>query len=144
MSQQAKKMLKTSNQQFVPATFGDCVAVPVPSVDKGRIDSNNIIGKIISINTEGMYKIGTSKGTLDKLYARSQFQVLPEQFITDEEIVVEPKSLRTIASQLSQSGGQGVFRCDCKSKCDTKRCKCKKLGALCNSRCHNSLSCSNK
>ena len=35
-------------------------------------------------------------------------------------------------------------KCSCNSKCSSNRCKCKKNGVLCNSRCHSSGSCDNK
>ncbi|CAK9817758.1 hypothetical protein ANTPLA_LOCUS9453 [Anthophora plagiata] len=31
-----------------------------------------------------------------------------------------------------------------KSKCNSKKCACRDTGQLCNSKCHSSLSCSNK
>ena len=62
-----------------------------------------------------------------------------------EEINCETTiSVRGAASNQSLSGGQGFLKCSCKSKCSSNRCKCKKNGKLCNSRCHNSGSCDNK
>ena len=49
-------------------------------------------------------------------------------------------SVREAASNQSLSGRQGFLTCSCKSKCSSKRCKCKKNGKLCN----NSGSCDNK
>uniref|UniRef100_A0A914Q7G3 Integrase catalytic domain-containing protein n=1 Tax=Panagrolaimus davidi TaxID=227884 RepID=A0A914Q7G3_9BILA len=40
--------------------------------------------------------------------------------------------------------GQGHVHCDCLMKCETRRCKCKREGRLCNSRCHNQRDCCNK
>jgi hypothetical protein len=53
-------------------------------------------------------------------------------------------SLRAVASKLSMSGGQGFFHCNCKNSSWTSRCKCRKFKVLCDSRCHQSLSCTNK
>jgi hypothetical protein len=50
-------------------------------------------------------------------------------------------SLRAVASKLSMSGGQGFFHCNCKNSSWTSRCKCRKFKVLCDSRCHQSLSC---
>ncbi|KAI1725205.1 hypothetical protein Ddc_06495 [Ditylenchus destructor] len=36
------------------------------------------------------------------------------------------------------------LHCACFKGCETGKCKCKSLGRLCNSRCHNSSSCKNK
>jgi hypothetical protein len=53
-------------------------------------------------------------------------------------------SVREAASNQFFSGGQGFLKCSCQSNCSSNRCKCKKNGKLCNSRCHNSGSCDNK
>jgi hypothetical protein len=44
-------------------------------------------------------------------------------------------SLREIVSSLN--GGQGIFSCYCKGKCQTKKCDCFKSNLNCNSRFHN-------
>ena len=53
-------------------------------------------------------------------------------------------SVRKAVNKVSMTGGQGFVRCNCTTKCKRKTCTCKKLGVLCNSRCHNSSSCANK
>ena len=35
-------------------------------------------------------------------------------------------------------------QCVCKGQCKSDKCKCKKSGKLCNSKCHDSLICLNK
>lgn len=54
------------------------------------------------------------------------------------------KSLREIASQMPDSGGQGYKVCSSKGKCNTNWCKCKLSSILCNSKCHGSMPCNNK
>ncbi|KAL4104802.1 hypothetical protein QTP88_020078 [Uroleucon formosanum] len=51
-------------------------------------------------------------------------------------------SLREIVAL--KTGGQGFHSCNCKGKCETKKCTCFKSNLKCNSRCHNTTSCSNK
>jgi hypothetical protein len=46
------------------------------------------------------------------------------------------RPLRTHANASSKTGGQGMIRCSCSGKCDTKSCSCRKAGRECNSRCH--------
>jgi len=57
-------------------------------------------------------------------------------------------SLRQAVSSVSLCDVQGFTRCGCsttgKTRCNTKRCLCKKSGLLCNSRCHPNITCSNK
>ncbi|CAK9807179.1 hypothetical protein ANTPLA_LOCUS5208 [Anthophora plagiata] len=54
------------------------------------------------------------------------------------------KSSNLSGRKSSVSGGQGYQRCVCKGQCKSNKCKCKKSGKLCNSKCHNSLICLNK
>ena len=44
--------------------------------------------------------------------------------------------VRTHANAVSMTGGQGMTRCSCTGKCNTKHCSCKRAGRECNSRCH--------
>ncbi len=51
------------------------------------------------------------------------------------------KTLPVIAERLtarneSMTGGQGVFKCNCKGKCYTERCAYKKAKQICTSACH--------
>jgi len=51
------------------------------------------------------------------------------------------------ALKCTTSGGQGFFKCNCaafQKKCSNLKRECFKAQLKCNSRCHNSLSCSNK
>ena len=64
------------------------------------------------------------------------------------EVPVSDMSVREIVSKISLislSGGQGHVHGQCKKgKCKSGRCKCRRLKVMCNSRCHMSLSYSNK
>ena len=49
---------------------------------------------------------------------------------------------REAARVVSAVGGQGhSVRCDCRGKCDSKRCKCVKEGVYCSSKCHRGNAC---
>ena len=50
-------------------------------------------------------------------------------------------TVREAANTQSMSGGQVYLRCSCSTKCVSKRCKCRRMGHLCNSRCHGSNPC---
>ena len=48
--------------------------------------------------------------------------------------------MRQAVNTLSVSGGQGFVKCGCKKgDCGTQShlCTCRRLGVLCNSKCHN-------
>ena len=141
---QANKMLRTSHKQFPPAQIGDSVRIQVPDVDRGRTDSRNVLAVVVGIEDSDFYKLANKNGTLKQLYTRNQFVISKEKLLSINEISAQEISLREAAAANSRSGGQGYTRCHCKRKCSTNKCSCKSKGLLCNSKCHNSLSCCNK
>ncbi|KAK4880961.1 hypothetical protein RN001_004280 [Aquatica leii] len=140
---QGAKMLKNSDVKFPPAKVGDNVRIRILDVDRGRGDPQTVL--VVVMNVEGgFYKLGTENGVLKQLYFRSEFTILHEKLLTLASVGTEEKSLRTVASSQSLTGGQGYTRCNCTTKCTTNRCKCKNNKLLCNSKCHKSSSCCNK
>ena len=136
-------MLTQSDPTFQQAKVGYTVLIRIPHIDKGRGDPRNVLAVVMFV--EGaFYKLGTEHGVLKQLYARSEFSILHEKLLTLSSVGTEEKSLRTIASSQSLTGGQGYTRCNCTTKCTTNRCKCKNNKLLCNSKCHKSSSCCNK
>jgi hypothetical protein len=93
---------------------------------------------------DDFYKIGTKHGVLPQLYARNQVAPSDTSFLKVEEVPESSISLREACAKSSLVGGQGFVRCSCTKKCENNRCACKRKNLLCNSRCHNSLSCCNK
>ena len=66
-------------------------------------------------------------------------------FFALDEVPEKHVSLREVATKGSLGNGQGYLRCNCKTGCKlSTRCKCKKEGRLCSSKCHQRLSCANK
>lgn len=143
---QAKRMKLASIKKCGDAPVGTNVRIPVPKVDRGKGDFPNLMGVVEEITEEGFYRIGTRNGTLERLFARSQFTVCPEKIISVEEVPKEVQkiSVRTVAKKQSNGSGQGMQKCDCAKNCQTKKCSCLKAGHLCNSRCHKSSTCCNK
>lgn len=58
---QAAKMLERSENAFAPLEFGQSVLLPVPDVDRGKVDSRNIVGVIMK-RVNDFYQIGTQSG----------------------------------------------------------------------------------
>lgn len=100
--------------------------------------------KFFFIVEDGNYKLGTTKGKLQHYYSRNQFTICKEKFVSVDEVPDIQLSLREVARLFSNLGGQGYDRCTCGQKCETRRCKCKAAGILCNSKCHNGNTCKNK
>lgn len=142
LEKQAAKMIDASNKRFKPAQMGDHVLVPIPDVDKGRSDFRNIRGIVRGVNGDGCYTIGTEHGILKQAYTRNQF--MPTNSVSVFQIPEKYVSLREAARGDSIGGGQGYDRCNCKTGCNSNRCSCVKNDKLCHSKCHNSLTCSNK
>jgi hypothetical protein len=89
--------------------------------------------------------VGTRFGQLKGPFGANEMSICKQDLMLQEEINCATNiSVRETASNQSLSGGQGFLKCSGKSKCSSNRCKCKKNGKLCNSRCHNPGSCDNK
>ena len=147
LKKQASKMLRLSNQKFIPATIGDNVRIQVSEVDRSKCSSRNIIGVVLEIDEEkSLYKIGTDQGVLKNMYCRGEFEICKERFLSVNDVPLTSTSVRECHAKTAITGGQGFFKCDCKTGCKTNRCKCLKANPtrLCNSRCHSSTSCCNK
>ncbi len=138
------KMKSKSAKRFGEAKVLDSVLVPVPDVDRGRLEALNLLAIVMSVDN-GVYQLGTCNGILDQKYTRNQFNPCIEKFMDIEDM---PKNkticVRSAAKEASFGNGQGMLKCFCTGKCLNKKCKCKKHGTQCNSRCHNSGPCSNK
>ena len=146
-SNQADRMIKRRRLALVPADIGNTVTIPIPSVDRGRGDPRNLMGKIVEKDQEReLYKIAVRAGVLNGHFSRSQFEVCSQDLVKDSDINREREvSVREAAIESSRSGGQGFQKCNCSAnQCKTNRCKCFKAKIKCNSRCHASLSCPNK
>ncbi|KAK5645096.1 hypothetical protein RI129_006396 [Pyrocoelia pectoralis] len=116
LEKQAAKMLALSQQKLPPIKVGQNVVVKVPDVDRGRLAPRNVLAVVLSVNESGLYKLGTKKGALERIYT----------------------------SALSSGSKQRFVICHCKRYCNTKRCNCRSKEVLCNSKCHNSSACKNK
>ena len=145
LQQQASKMLRLSNSKFTPASIGDSVRIPVPEVDRSKCAARNVIGVVMDINDDKMYKIGTSQGVLKNLFTRVQFDVCKESFLNPEDVPVSSTtSVREAHGKTAVTESQGYERCNCKTGCNNNICKCLREARQCNSKCHGSLSCTNK
>jgi hypothetical protein len=93
--------------------------------------------------TDGFYKIGTVHGRLNASYTRNQFLVCSENFLAISAVPDVELSLRQAAMKSAVGTGQGYFHCARIKGCKG-RCKCKRAGKLCNSKCHKGSTCGNK
>ncbi|KAK7489628.1 hypothetical protein BaRGS_00019023, partial [Batillaria attramentaria] len=142
---QAERMVKRSRVDLKAGEPGDNVAIPIPSVDRGRGDPRNILGIIVNRDLDtDLYRIAVKAGVLSGQYSRNQFDLCPQRLLSEQDVDQEKTvSLRSAVRVQSASGGQGFTKCNCNGvkKCQTNRLKAK---LNCNSRCHGSLTCANK
>lgn len=136
----ADRMLHRSGKKFKKIDVGSSVLVQVPKVDRGPLDHQNIVGKVLNISNN-LYQIGTSGGIIDRWLARNCIEFTP--FAFTGSIPSQKLSLRELSALASDHGGQGFKKCSCRSQCTTNRCQCRKSNVKCNSRCHSSHSCAN-
>ena len=137
----AKAMVYCSNSKLNVFSIGDMVLFNIPQVDRGPMDFRNLNAKMME-EKRGMYKIGTEHGIIENYITRNQ---LPPSWIYDN---INPPdisiSVRKAVTMASSFGGQGYFKCSCKTNCITKNCKCEKAFKVCGSRCHPGITCCNK
>jgi hypothetical protein len=122
---------------------GDNILIPIPAVDRAKSDFRNMVGVVMD-ESNGFYTIGTRDGVLSQKYIRNQFLPTESIFLPLSDVPQRQTTLRSSATFESNSTGQGFVHCQCTTRCKTKKCKCRQLFRLCNSRCHNSNCCDNK
>src|SRR6218665_1027186 len=145
--QQAERMVKRSRVQHSPGNSGDNVTVPIPLVDRGRGDPQNLMGVISDGDDNDMYRIAVRAEVLNGKYSRNQFELCIHKLLQITDVSTdEVVALRTVVQRQSLCGGQGFVKCNgaCSGRGKSNRCKCFKAKVNYNNRCHASLSCDNK
>eukprot|EP00102_Acyrthosiphon_pisum_P010571 XP_008178926.1 PREDICTED: KRAB-A domain-containing protein 2-like [Acyrthosiphon pisum] len=86
LERQAKRMKLQSDMSHPPALQGCNVRVKIPDVDRSKCDPQSIIAIVLEKTTDGFYRLGTKYGILKQIYARSQFNLCTEKFITLSDV----------------------------------------------------------
>ena len=134
---QANYFVERSIRQQAPAQLYDTVLVPIPIVDKAKLEASNLLAIVLEKTDCDAFKLGTRSGILEGLFHRNMFQVTKEKTLKIDEVNMDIKlGVREAARAESVGKGQGFLRCTCGGQCITKKCNCLKAGAKCNSRCH--------
>lgn len=93
LQKQAEKMTKLSHKKFPVIGVGISVKVPVPLIDRGKVDQKNIIGIVKERTDDDLYKILTKHGVSDHSYTRSQIQPCKSSFLTIDDVKKIPNSV---------------------------------------------------
>lgn len=142
---QTKRMKVISDSTHPKPKIGSTVRIPVLEVDRGRGDARSVLAVVLEATEDGFYRLGTKEGVISKYYSHSEFITCPANILKIEEVSKDREiPLRSVATAQSTGHGQGFKKYNCKDKCQSKKCACQKGNVLCNSKCHNSLSCTNK
>ena len=123
-------------------TLNDCVGVKIHSVDRTNTDAKVLpclIIEQIEKNDQISFKLACQYGKLDSTYSIEQLVDLKMACPEDLQRIRISK-LRDItfieACKLYVRGSTSGRTCDCKGKCSTKQCPCKKMGIFCSTKCY--------
>lgn len=155
LQNQAKRMKRMAALHSGPANLpiGAVVKIGASDVDRARLDPTGILAVVVEVTDDGRYRCATCDGILTPMFVRLDLEYLenttPRNHNLDAVLESWPQlpSIsvpQAVRKQSISQGGQGFQKCNCKSGCRGSACSCKKASLQCNSRCHNSLSCSNK
>jgi hypothetical protein len=152
MNKSARKVLKRMKSRTATLSIGDVVQVPLVQQDRAKVDAQNLTGVVVRVNdTYGMCQVAVKTGVLRPWYVYHKLRAIPGEgnnkvLMGLEEAFINWKSLpviapRTASVDASIVGGQGIFQCKCKGKCNTNSCACYKNGRICTSACHRNSKC---
>ena len=122
---------------------GAIVRMGIDPVDRAKLDNNSAVCVVVA-HEKKSYRIANSSGVYKDLVSRAHLQYVPQatpELMGLADVLRDWKhspsiGIRKIASAHSHAGGQGYLRCNCVGDCLSHRCKCRRLGFVCNSRCH--------
>jgi hypothetical protein len=103
--EQAEGMVKRSSIELAPGQIGDNVAIPIPLVDRGRGDPQNILPVILDRSDNNNHTLAIKHGILKVAYKRKEFElflenvklILHQMRISTTEVpsvVLRPKKLK--------------------------------------------------
>ncbi|KAL8561907.1 hypothetical protein ACOMHN_046697 [Nucella lapillus] len=75
-------MVKRSRLDLGHGQRGDNVAIPIPLVDRGRGDPQNILRVILDRSENDNYTLVTKHGILKRAYTRNEFEIRCHQSLT--------------------------------------------------------------
>lgn len=86
--EEAGKMITFSEKTFQPLVIGDSIPLLVPTVDRGPLDFNKILG-VVTDTQNGGYKIGTRDGLINGWFPRTEIQKTGTKLIHANDVPQE-------------------------------------------------------
>ena len=132
---------------------GDTVGIKIHNVDRTNTDSRILPCKVLKVREESPvpYQLYTNSGILQTKFSADELQDMKNVCFPDLN-QADPNELKEISviqacrnySRWS-SNPTTESLCSCNGSCITKRCRCRKNGLKCSTKCHhNSTCCQNK
>ncbi|CAF1526343.1 unnamed protein product [Didymodactylos carnosus] len=121
---------------------GDCVGIKISEVDRTNIDVKLLPCLILSKEKKDddfIFRIACKFGKLAISYTIDSLIDLRSAWSSDLKLnEVSPLDKITVieAAKLLVRGTVSGTICDCKTKCGTKHCPCRKVGVTCSTKCH--------
>lgn len=145
--QAAKVVKRLKDNGHANYKLDDVVQVLIPKQDRAKTDRHCLVGVVVEVQEKNSTcRIAVKGGVLDRCIAYQYLKQLPPNSnsvrLHDLETELESwrglptMSLRKASRMQSMVGGQGFSKCNCRGKCDNKRCSCRKKGLYCTARCH--------
>ena len=132
----AEKMLSDTAKYLPVVSIGDNVRVSIPKVDRGKLGDKHILG-VIAGKSGIFFTIGTKDGMINRKYTRGEFELWNgSSFLQVSDIPKNEYSMRTISRSVTLGRRMS---CQCKGKCITKYCSCRRSGHACSSGCHSKI-----
>ena len=111
MEIQADKMKERSAARFDCVLVDTNVIVPIPDVDKSRLDPLNITAIVLEIRDQIQYELACKHGVLQGWFARNMFQPTAQNILTraDCDLAAPMLSIRSAAGKASLTSGQRMY-----------------------------------
>ncbi|GES75221.1 KRAB-A domain-containing protein 2-like [Rhizophagus clarus] len=140
------KMVNQMNKKKRSISYevGDLVRITIPKIDRSGIDRPTLPCKVLEITKNNQYVLGSKFGIINVHYSPREIEPLGTIDFPELNNLPSNKISVREAAHLQSTGLVTGAICNCKSNCNNNKCRCKKVGQNCGSRCHSGRPCQNK
>ena len=140
------RFAKKTKEKINIFEVGDYVSVRIPHEDRTSTDVNRLPCVVVQVigKSQSLYRLRCRKGTIKTCFRASELEYFEGCFSLSvtgwkkEQMISLREAARNIWNVFNEN------RCQCTTKCDSKRCKCRRSRISCSSHCHGGKSCCNK
>ncbi|KAI9477055.1 hypothetical protein BDB00DRAFT_192130 [Zychaea mexicana] len=135
-------------KQAAPEDYkkGDVVGVLIDNYERARSEPWYLPCRVHEVNDcdhQEMYRLESQHGILSTMYSTGEladFWTLEFEELADVDVMDTAKRTLSVREAVAKtridSGAQFPSTCNCKTKCKTTKCPCKKANMKCSSNCH--------